>query len=41
MIALIRIWLARHCLECGQPKPKFTAVCDDCFKRFRLDSLEF
>jgi hypothetical protein len=35
MIKLVRVWLARYCLECGRRKPMFTAVCDECWERYQ------
>jgi hypothetical protein len=23
-------WLSRHCVDCGEPKPLWTAYCDSC-----------
>ena len=31
ILRLIRVWLQPTCIDCGQPKPRFTAYCDHCW----------
>src|SRR5262249_2366377 len=30
---IVAAWLAPRCVICGEPKPRLTDVCDDCWER--------